>query len=89
MTPTPYDQRLPQICFTTSTRMARDIHEACKTTGTQSQTVYIQRAVCDALARDLHLPLDTLLADLPEPKRRAATLFGGKRARITDPGQPE
>ena len=78
----PADFRNPAIRFVTSTRMPHDIHLACQATGTVSVSVYVQHAVCEALARDLNLPLADLLAALPEPKSNAATLFGsGERAR--------
>jgi hypothetical protein len=37
--------------------------------------VYCQRAVCEALSRDLGIPLDQLLADLPPPRGPANHLF--------------
>lgn len=71
-----------KIQFVTSAQMPSLIHRACVRTGKPSNTVYIQHAVCEALARDLDLPLDDLLAALPPPKGSAAVLFGGDRARI-------
>ena len=68
--------RPPSIRVVASNRMPHDIYLACEATGTISASVYIQHAVCEALARDLHLPLDMLLAALPPPKGNAATLFG-------------
>ena len=75
------DWRHP-IRFVASARMPHDIYLACQATGTVSSSVYIQHAVCEALARDLKIPLEELLDALPEPKGNAATLFGAaKRAR--------
>lgn len=54
-----------KIQFVTFAQMPRLIYKACLATGLSSNTVYIQRAVCEALARDLGLDLDKLLADLP------------------------
>jgi hypothetical protein len=64
-----------KIQFTTAIWMPYRIYEACKATGTVSNTVYIQHAVCEALARDLQLDLDSLLADLPTPRGPGGHLF--------------
>lgn len=64
-----------KIQFTTANWMPSKIYEACKATGIISNTVYCQRAICEALARDLQLPLDSLLADLPTPRGPAAHLY--------------
>lgn len=64
-----------KIQFTTGSWMPSMIYQACLATGTVSGTVYCQRAVCEALARDLGLDLDTLLADLPAPRGPSAHLF--------------
>lgn len=64
-----------KIQFTTAVWMPYRIYEACKATGIVSNTVYCQRAVCEALARDLNLDLDTLIADLPEPRGPGKHLF--------------
>lgn len=68
-----------KIQFTTSARMPSDIYKACVATGTISNTVYIQHAVCAALSRDLGIPLEELLASLPENKTSATRLFDGTR----------
>jgi len=57
-----------KIAFTTSARMPHDIYAACLATGIVSNTVYCQRAVVDALVRDLGLDRNELLAELPEPR---------------------
>lgn len=64
-----------KIQFTTALWMPRRIYEACRATGTISNTVYCQHALCEALARDLNLPLDSLLASLPQARGPAKHLF--------------
>ncbi len=51
------------------------VWEACKVTGTVSNTVYYQHAVCAALAEDLGLDYDELVAKLPRPLGPANHLF--------------
>lgn len=68
-----------KIQFVTSAETPSLVHRACELTGTPSNTVYIQRAVAAALARDLDMPLERLLERLPEPKGAAQCLFGGDR----------
>ena len=63
-----------KVQFTTASWMPAMIYRACLTTGVVSNTVYVQRAVCEALARDLDLDLDALLADLPTPRGPSAHL---------------
>ena len=48
--------------------MPNMIYMACKKTGIVSNTVYMQHAICEALARDLDLDLAKLLDDLPPPR---------------------
>lgn len=62
-----------KIQFLTSASMPARIYRACLKTETISNTVYIQHAVCEALSRDLGIPLDTLLAELPPPRGRNKT----------------
>ena len=61
--------------FTTSASMPYRVYQACLVTGTVSATVYIQHAVAEALARDLNLDLDEVLAELPEPRGPSAHLW--------------
>ena len=68
-----------KIQFSTSARMPSLIYKACIKTETVSNTAYIQRAVCEALSRDLGIPLEDLVSELPPSRSRAATLFGGDR----------
>ena len=67
-----YDRAKMQ--FTTASWMPAMIYRACLATGVVSNTVYVQRAVCEALARDLGLDLHTLLSDLPTPRGPSAHL---------------
>jgi hypothetical protein len=60
------------------------VYKACLATGTPSNTVYIQHAVCEALARDLDIPLQRLLDALPSPRSRANNLFDANR-RVVGP----
>lgn len=64
-----------KIQFTTSLAMPNMIYRACKATGVVSNTVYCQHALAEALARDLNLPLDKILADLPPPRGPAGHLY--------------
>lgn len=64
-----------KIQFTTSLAMPHLIYRACKATGIVSNTVYCQHAVAHALARDLGIPVETILADLPEPRGPGKHLF--------------
>lgn len=64
-----------KIQFVTSAEMPNLIYRACLRTGTVSNTVYIQHAVAEALARDLDIPLERILANLPEPRGRAKNLL--------------
>src|SRR4029077_12146297 len=68
-----------KIQFTTAAWMPHLVYQACLAAGIVSNTVYVQHAVCEALARDLGLDLDALLADLPAPRGHSATLNGNSR----------
>lgn len=57
------------------------IYQACLASGVCSNTVYVQRAICAALARDLGLDYDTLIEQLPTPRTRSREL----RAHPRDP----
>ena len=58
-----------KVQFITSARMPYLVRQAAKKTGHPSNTVYIQHAVCEALARDLDMDLQDLLDELPEWKK--------------------
>lgn len=77
-----------KIQFTTSASMPHLIYRACLATGIVSNTVYIQRAVAEALARDLNIPLDQVLADLPPPRGPSGHLWNpdshGMSRSVTD-----
>lgn len=64
-----------KVQFTTSTAMPHLIYRACLATGTVSNTVYIQHAVAHALARDLMIPVEKILADLPAPRGPSGHLY--------------
>jgi hypothetical protein len=68
------DEHRAKVQFTTSAAMPYLIYQACLATKVCSNTVYIQHAVCEALSRDLGIPLHLLLTDLPEPRTRSKEL---------------
>lgn len=68
-----------KIQFTTSADMPSMIYRAVLATGKVSNTVYVQHAVCEALARDLDIPLQDLLDRLPAPRNLAKVPFGPDR----------
>lgn len=68
-----------KIQFVTSAAMPSLIYKAVVATDKVSNTVYIQHAVCEALARDLDLDLQMLLDALPPPRGMSAVPFGGDR----------
>jgi hypothetical protein len=70
-----------KIQFVTSARMPSLIYKACVRTGCPSNTEYIRRAVAEALARDLGVPLEEITADLPKPRTHEG-LFGDNRRRL-------
>lgn len=72
-----------KVQFTTAAWMANLVYEACKITQTVSNTVYIQHAVCEKLARDLGIPLAQLLVDLPTPRGPSAHLFDPAEATMS------
>lgn len=61
--------------FTTSAAMPSLVYKACLATGVVSNTVYCQHAIAEALSRDLGIPLQDLLDDLPEPRGRSRDLI--------------
>lgn len=67
-----------KVQFVTSAEMPSLIFKACKVTNTRSNTVYCQRAVARALATDLGLDYDELIAKMP-PSRTTNTDFTGHR----------
>jgi hypothetical protein len=74
MPPFRLDEHRAKIQFLTSARMPSLIYRASVSTGLSSNTEYLQRAVCAAVARDLGLDLDELLSEQP-PKRGRAGEF--------------
>lgn len=61
-----------KIQFITAASMPNRIYEACLATGTVSNTRYCQEALCEKLARDLNLPVQNLLDELPPPRGAAS-----------------
>lgn len=55
--------------------MPNMIYKACLLTKTPSNTRYIQEAVCEKLARDLDIPVETFLEMLPALRGPATTLI--------------
>lgn len=88
MSPIPFrlDEFRAKIAFTTSAETPNLIYKACLKTGTMSNTAYLQRAVAEALSRDLDIPLDDLLAKLPPTRGKSGVLFGGDRQIVPRPG---
>jgi hypothetical protein len=70
-----------KVQFTTAAWMPYLCYQACLEADVCSNTVYVQRAVCEALSRDLGLDLEELLDQLPEPRTRSKEL----RAHPRDP----
>jgi hypothetical protein len=73
------DEFRSKIQFVTAASMPNRIYKACLATGTASNTRYIQEAVCERLSKDLGIPLEDLLSELPPCRTSAATLWGGTR----------
>lgn len=74
-----------KVQFITSAEMPSLIYKAVCATGKVSNTVYIQHAVCEALSRDLGIPLERLLDALPPPRGRAATPFERGKPQLPGP----
>lgn len=72
-----------KVQFTTSAAMPSMIYKACLRTGIVSNTVYCQIALAEALARDLGIDLDEILADLPEPRGPAKHLYDPTEGRMS------
>lgn len=77
------DEHRAKIAFVTSARTPSLIYRACQKTGLPSNTAYLQRAVAEALSRDLDIPLDELLAELPPLRGSSLMLFGDDRRIVT------
>lgn len=73
-----------KIQFITSSEMPLLIFRAAQRTGKVSNTHYIQHAVCEALARDLDIPLERLIGNLPTPRGKAAVPFGAGQAPVEE-----
>jgi len=75
MSPFRLDEYRAKVQFVTNAEMPMQVYEACVETGCPSNTVYYQLAVCAALAKDLGMDFDTLVARLPAPRGPAGHLF--------------
>lgn len=73
--PQVYGEFRAKVQFTTSAEMPALVFKACLATGILSNTRYYQRAVCEALSRDLGIPLDDLLAALPASRGPSGHLY--------------
>lgn len=71
-----------KIQFVTHASVPSLIFRAAQAVGLPSNTAYIQRAVCEALARDLGLDLDDLIDLQPPHKGLAQVLIGPNRRPI-------
>lgn len=67
-----------KVQFLTCAEMPSLIYKAAQKTNVQSNTVYLQRAVAAALARDLDLDYDELIAKMP-PSRTTNGSFNDHR----------
>lgn len=76
-----YNVDKTKIQFITSVQMPSLVYKAVVKTKKPSQSVYIQHAVCEALSRDLGIPLEELLAQLPKARGADSDILGGLRAR--------
>lgn len=72
-----------KIQFLASARLPYLVYKASVATGTPSNTAYIQRALCEKLARDLDLDLAELIDEQPPSRSRAGEL---RTHRHTGPG---
>jgi hypothetical protein len=73
------------VKFATMARMPSLIYQACLNTLTPSNTRYIQEALCMRLSKDLGIPYESLLAELPPTRTNSAALFDGNRKAVVRP----
>lgn len=73
------DEHRAKIQFVVGNRFPSLIYKACLSTGTVSNTRYLQEALCRRLAEDTGTPYESLMAQMPEPRGKAAHLFGDDR----------
>jgi hypothetical protein len=71
--------------FVVPARFPNLVYKAAKKRGVVSNTRYLQEALCAALARDLDIPIEQLLLELPPPRGAATRLR--KRGKIPDRGR--
>lgn len=73
--PERYGEFRAKVQFTTSAEMPNLIYRACLATGIVSNTVYCQRAIAEALSRDLGIPLERIIENLPTARGPSAHLY--------------
>lgn len=66
------DPAKTKLTFVTFAQMPYLVTKARNATGKNSNTHYIQHAVCEALSRDLGIPLEDLIQMLPPSQHRLA-----------------
>jgi hypothetical protein len=76
------DEFRAKIQFIAPASWPHRIYKATLSTGTVSNTRYIQEAVAQRLAEDLDIPLETLLSELPTPRGHAKAVYGPDRKPI-------
>lgn len=69
------DEFRAKVAFTTSARTPSLVYKACLATGVVSNTRYYQVAVCERLSRDLGIPLEELLSELPPARGPAGHVY--------------
>lgn len=57
------------VWISTFTGMPALVHRAVEETGSPSMAAYMREAICVALARDLDIPYEDLIAQLPPTRR--------------------
>lgn len=83
------DEFRAKIQFVTSAETPALIYKAVCATGKSSNTEYIQHAVCEALSRDLGIPLNDLTSRLPASRGMARVPFGPDRRPRKKPGDED
>lgn len=64
-----------KIQFGTSAEMPHMIYLACLKTGIVSNTAYCQQALAEALARDLDVPIEDILENIPPNRGPSQHLY--------------
>lgn len=77
-----------KVQFICPARWPSLMYRACVATDTVSNTRYIQEAVAARLARDLGIPEQELLDELPTPRGPAGVRLGPNRRPVPIPSRP-